>query len=78
VALTLARRSRALHWLARCAARAAGVRDAGIRWRPIQEPTFENHLGRLEIDGRSLSLAIENTRPGEEPELHELFGRRLA
>lgn len=78
VALTLARRSRALHWLARCAARAAGVRDPGIRWRPIQEPTFENHLGWLEINGRSLSLAVEYTRPGEEPRLHELFERRLA
>jgi hypothetical protein len=78
VALTLARRSRALYWVARCAARAAGVRDPGIRWRPIQEPTFENHLGRLEIDGRSLTLAVECTEPGEEPQLHELFKRRLA
>jgi PhoD-like phosphatase len=78
VALTLARRSRALRGLARCAARAAGVRDPGIRWKPIQEPTFYNHLGRLEIDGRALSLAIEYTRPNEEPRLHALFRRRLA
>jgi hypothetical protein len=77
-ALTLAQRSRALYWLARCAARAAGVRDPGIRWRPLQEPIFYNHLGRLEIDDRSLSLAIEYTRPCEEPVLHDLFKRRLA
>jgi PhoD-like phosphatase len=78
VALTIARRSRALHWLARWAAHAAGVRDPGIRWTPIQEPTFHNHLGWLEIDGRSLSLAVEHTRSGEEAQLHELFSRRLA
>jgi PhoD-like phosphatase len=78
VALTLARRSRLLRLSARWAARAAGVRDPGIRWRTIQEPIFYNHLGRLEIDGRSLSLAIEYTRPGEAPRLHTLFSRRLA
>ncbi len=78
VALTIARRSRALYWMARLAARAAGVRDPGIRWRPIQEPTFRNHLGWLEIDGRSLLLAVQYTRSGEEPRLHELFRRRLA
>ena len=78
LALTLARRSRALPALARGAARAAGVRDPGIRWRPILEPIFSNHLGRLEIDGRSLSLAVEYTQPGDEPQLHDLFERRLA
>jgi hypothetical protein len=78
LAITLARRSQVLYWLARCAARAAAVRDPGIRWRPLQEPIFYNHLGRLEIDDRSLSLAIEYTRPDEEPDLHELFKRRLA
>lgn len=78
VALTVARRSRALRGLAQCAARAAGVRDPGVRWKPIQEPTFYNHLGRLEIDGRALSLAIEHTRPDEDPRLHGLFRRRLA
>jgi hypothetical protein len=78
VALTIARRSRVVYWLARCAARAAGVPDPGIRWRLVQEPTFHNHLGWLVIDGRSLTLAIEYTRSGEEPCLHELFRRRLA
>jgi hypothetical protein len=77
-AFTIARRSRALAWLTRRAARAAGVRDPEIRWRPLQEPTFENQIGWVQLDGRHLWLTLERVRPGDDPALEVSFHRQLA
>ncbi len=76
--LTIARRSRIVGWLARRLAHAAGVRDPDARWRVLQAPTFDNQLGWLDIDGRSLGLTIEAVRAGPEPQLEVTLQRRLA
>ena len=66
--------------LTRTLARTAGVREPEIRWRLPQEPTFDNQIATLELDGRSALLRIERTTPGEHeyPELQYSLERRLA
>ena len=59
-------------------AQGAGVRDPSVRWRALQEPTFDNQLASVQLDGRQLSLTIERVRPGDRPELEATFERRLA
>lgn len=63
--LSFGRRSRALAGLTRRVARAAGVQAPEIRWQLVGEPTFNNQLATLELDGTGASLRIECTRPGE-------------
>jgi hypothetical protein len=75
-AFVVAQRSRALRRLTRRIAHAAGVQDPTIRWRALQEPTFDNQVAWVRLDGRQLSLTIERVRPG--PELEATFERRLA
>jgi hypothetical protein len=57
---------------ARALARAAGVREAPVRWRFPEEPTFDNQIATLSLDGRAARLRIERTDPGEwqDPRLH--------
>ena len=50
-------------------AHSAGVRDPTVRWRALQEPTFDNQVAWVRLDGRQLSLTIERVRPGDGPEL---------
>jgi len=78
--LTAIRRLRPLTWLVRGMAHAAGVPDPEIRWRLVQEPTFDNQLGTIRLDGRNAVLTIERTRPGDgrHPELQTSLQRRLA
>ena len=59
-------------------AHAAGVHDPTARWRALQEPTFDNQLAWLRLDGRQLSLTIERVRAGDGPELEATFKRRLS
>ena len=77
-AFRVAQRSRALRWLTQRMAHSAGVRDPTVRWRALQEPTFDNQVAWVRLDGRQLSLTIERVRPGDGPELEATFERRLA
>jgi hypothetical protein len=78
--LTLGRRSRLIAQLVRALAHAAAVSDPEVRWRLVQEPTFENQVATLRLDGRKAWLRIECTRPGDgsQPELQTSLERRLA
>jgi PhoD-like phosphatase len=76
-AFSLARRSRALTLLVRRAARAANVTEPEIDWKMLQQPTFENQVGRLRIDGRSLWLTLEQVGSDGVPELQVSFERQL-
>ena len=71
-------RSRALRRLTQRMAHAAGVRDPTVRWRAFQEPTLDNQVAWVRLDGPRLSLTIERLRPGDGPELEATFERRLA
>jgi hypothetical protein len=77
--MTIGRRSSLLRRLAHAMARRAGVRDPAIGWRLAQEPSFDNQLATLRLDGRAASLAIERTRPGDgrAPVLETTLERRL-
>ena len=67
-------------WLTRAMARAAGVRDPGIRWRYVQDPTFDNQIATLEWEGREAWLRIEKTLPSdpERPKLEDVIERQIA
>jgi hypothetical protein len=60
--------SRAWLPLMRLLARSAGVKDAPIRWRLCQPPTFDNQFGTLEIEGRHARVRIERTVPDSWPQ----------
>jgi len=61
-------------------ARAAGAPDPGIRWRTLEGPCFDNQVASLHIDGRTASLRLDKTVPGENDgkALEKTFSRRLA
>jgi hypothetical protein len=62
-------------WLTGVLARAAGVPDPGIRWRFVQDPTFDNQVATLEWEGRDARMRIEKALPGdtEYPTLEDVF-----
>ncbi|HEY6730521.1 MAG TPA: alkaline phosphatase D family protein [Solirubrobacterales bacterium] len=64
----------------RLLARAAGAPDPGIRWRALEGPYFDNQVGTIHIDGRTASIQLDMTVPGEggEEALEETFCRRIA
>ena len=62
--LNAGRRSRLMAWLVHRLAHAANVPDPDIRWRMVQEPTFDNQLATLRLDGRHAWLTIERARAG--------------
>ncbi len=49
-------------------------------WRLAQEPTFDNQLATLNLDGRQAWLRIERTIPGDgaDPTLQTTLQRRLS
>jgi hypothetical protein len=50
-------------------ARLAGVAAPTARWRLVRDPTFENSLGELELDGRSARVTMRRSpREGEDVE----------
>jgi hypothetical protein len=65
-------------WLAR----RAGVEPEAIAWRVVEGPRFDNHLGELELEGRSAVLRVERAvTPGDgdgQPRLEPLYDHRLA
>jgi PhoD-like phosphatase len=51
-------------------AKLAGVPPPSASWTPIRDPTFENTLGELVLEGRSASATIRRSpREGENPDL---------
>jgi hypothetical protein len=61
-------------------AKAIGVPDPGIRWRLLDGPYFDNQVATLELDGRTATMRLDKTVPGEDGKdsLEESFSRRLA
>ncbi|HEY4348593.1 MAG TPA: alkaline phosphatase D family protein [Gaiellaceae bacterium] len=64
----------------RLLARAVKVQRTAATWTFLGEPTFENSIGELELDGRAARMTISRTTAGsgDGPLLRELFGHRLA
>ena len=54
-------------------ARAAGVEPTPMSWAFAAEPTFDNQVAELRLDGRDAHLRIEKTEPEDwaAPKLHE-------
>jgi hypothetical protein len=61
-------------------AKAAGAEDPGIRWRLRDGPCFDNQVATLHLDGRSATMRLDKTVPGDRDEhsLETSFERRLA
>lgn len=61
-------------------ARAIGAPDPGIRWRLLDGPCFDNQVATLELDGRTATMRLDKTVPGEagKEALEKSFSRRLA
>jgi hypothetical protein len=72
--------SRPFFWVMRALAKAAGVKDPGIRWRLVTKPTFDNQLSTLDWEGDHARLKLERTVPGDpkHPRLELSFERPLA
>lgn len=66
--------------LARLLSRAAGVPRPRLRWRFVDEPTFDNQIGTVEINGRESVVRIERTVPDDwrRPGLHESLDYRVS
>jgi hypothetical protein len=65
----------------RTLARLAGVGEPRIRWHMVhEEPWFDNQVATLRLEGRQARLKFEKTSPEdpEDPQLHHVFGYRLA
>ncbi len=65
----------------RLLARLAGVKPPGIGWRLTHdEPFFQNQVATLDLDGRRAAITFEKAvlGPSKEPDLEELYRRRLA
>jgi hypothetical protein len=78
--LRAARRTPLLRRAIRRLAHAVGVSDPEAGWRLVQEPTFDNQLATLNLDGRQAWLRIERTIPGDgaDPTLQTTLQRRLS
>lgn len=50
---------------ARLLSRSAGVPAPRLRWQFVDEPTFDNQIGTVDIDGEQASIKIERTDPGD-------------
>ena len=73
--------SRPFHALWRSLARAAGVKDPGIRWRLTGDgPWFDNQVATLVIDGRRMDMHLDKAVPvdQEHAELERVLDQRLA
>jgi hypothetical protein len=72
--------SRPAHLVASLLARAAGVREPPVRWRFPEEPTFDNQIATLTLDGRGARLRIARTDPAEwrDPQLHTTLDRVIS
>jgi len=64
--------------IAKALARAARVPRTNVRWRLVEEPTFDNQIGTLTFDGRNASMRLEKATPGEPPTLETSLEHKLA
>jgi hypothetical protein len=67
--------------VARRLARLARVQPEAISWRVVQGPRFDNHVGLLELDGRTADLRVERAVAGDggaPARLELLYEHRLA
>jgi hypothetical protein len=66
---------RAMRWIAR----RAGVDDPAIQWQLVQKPTFDNQFATLRLKGRSATMKIEKTVPGDwrDPKIEVTLERDL-
>jgi hypothetical protein len=64
----------------RALARAAGVKAPDIRWRLVQDPTFDNQFATLTLEGRGARVKIEKVVPGNwrDPDVEITLERTLA
>jgi hypothetical protein len=64
----------------RLLARAAGVKDPRIRWRLLNEPTFDNQIATLDWQGDQAHMKLEKAVPGDprHPRLELSWDHRLA
>jgi hypothetical protein len=64
----------------RALARAAGVTAPEIRWRLVQDPTFDNQFATLELEGRRARMRIEKVAWGDwrNPRIEISLERTLA
>jgi hypothetical protein len=72
--------TRPARWLAAALARAAGVRDPELRWRFVEDPTFDNQVATLEWEGREALVRFEKAVPSDpaQPKLERVFEQRIA
>jgi hypothetical protein len=61
-------------------AKAFGAEDPGIRWQLRDGPCFDNQVATLHLDGRSATMRLDKTSPGddEQQSLVCSFERQLA
>jgi hypothetical protein len=61
-------------------AKSAGAEDPGIRWQLRDGPCFDNQVATLHLDGRTATMKLDKTKPGEDDQqsLEQSFERRLA
>jgi hypothetical protein len=65
--------------VARWIAARAGVERPAISWDLVQKPTFDNQFATIRLNGRSATMKIEKTVPGnwQEPEIDVTLEREL-
>ena len=44
-------------------AKAAGVEDVDVRWRLVEDPSFDNQIGTLTFNGRHAAVKLERATP---------------
>jgi hypothetical protein len=71
--------SRPFTAFARGLAHLSGAPDAGIRWRLLEGPYFDNQVATLRLDGRKAFARLDKTVAGDEEEqaLEKTFERRI-
>jgi hypothetical protein len=72
--------SRPFAAVARGLARLAGAPDAGLGWRLLDGPFFDNQVATIHLDGRRSSVRLDKTVGGDEDEsaLEKSFERSIA
>ena len=67
-------------WVTGAMARAAGVEDPEIRWRYIEDPTFDNQVASIEWEAREATVRIEKAVPSDpdQPVLEKVIEQRIA
>jgi hypothetical protein len=73
--------SKPAHAITRALARAAGVPEPSVRWRPLEDsPWFDNQVASLWIEGDAIEMRLDKAVAGADeahPELERVLRRRL-